>query len=125
MKRDGLVAGQKSAPSLIYERNPKHKSWLQPFDPDASLCPAWSHALAQTLLNDSQTDPSSGARYAVHDGMAFAARLTIGTIWHGYPVSWSEVPEAIRENMVAAKKVTRRQMKKLFSSAELSKELDR
>ncbi|WP_411286573.1 hypothetical protein [Phenylobacterium sp.] len=109
---------------MQYERNPKHKNWLRPFDPDATLCPSWSHDQAQAILDESVDHNSSGARFGTLDGMAFAARLTDGDIWHGYPVPWSEVPDAVREGMIAAQKVTRRQVKKLFSSEKLTAELD-
>ena len=107
-----------------YERNPKHKSWMQPFDPDAALCPKWSHEIAQTLLAESHAGPSEEPRFATRDGMAFAARTHRTGAWHGYPVPWSQVPEAVREAMIAKGKVTRRQIKRLNSSAALADELD-
>ena len=107
-----------------YEQNPKHKSWLQPFDPDATQCPAWSHARAQGLLDDSLADAGDGRRFATLDGMAFAARITKDDVWHGYPVPWSEVPEAVREALVVAEKMTRRQIKRLLASEALADELD-
>ncbi len=110
--------------SVRYERNPKHKSWMKPFDPDATLCPSWSHDQAQALLDTSIDSPTAGTRFATMDGMAFAARLTGGDTWHGYPVPWSQVPEAVREGMIMTGKVTRRQVKKLFSSEKLTAELD-
>jgi hypothetical protein len=110
--------------SLQYQSNPKHKSWMQPFDPDATLCPSWSHSLAQGLLDESLEHPSSGGRFATKNGMAFIARHTVGDIWHGYPLPWSAVPDAIREAMKTAGKVTTRQIKSLFSSEKLAKELD-
>lgn len=97
---------------------------MQPFDPDATLCPSWSNNLAQDLLDESLEDPRNGSRFATRDGMAFIGRHTVGEIWHGYPVPWSAVPEAIREAMLAAGKVTRRQIKSLLSSEKLAKELD-
>ncbi len=97
---------------------------MQPFDPDATQCPSWSHTQAQKLLDASVEHPPGGARFGSKDGMAFAAQLTGGDVWHGYPVPWSEVPETVREAMIASGKVTRRQIKKLFSSEELTKELD-
>ena len=109
---------------MRYEQNPKHKNWMQPFDPDATQCPSWSHGLAQQLLDCSVQPSSGGARFGTYGGMAFAAQLTRGEVWHGYPVPWSEVPEKIRETMVADGKVTRRQIKKLYSSEQLTKELD-
>jgi hypothetical protein len=109
---------------LRYERNPKHKNWTQPFDPDATQCPSWSHGLAQRLLDESVAHPSGDARFATHDGMAFVARLTGGDVWHGYPAPWSAVPEEVREAMIVSGKVTRRQIKKFFSSEALTKELD-
>lgn len=108
-----------------YERNPKHKSWMQPFDPDATQCPAWSHARAQDLLEASLSDPDDDRRFATEQGMAFAARLTRDDVWHGYPVPWAEVPERVRERFAAAKQVTRRQMKRFFSSEALADEIDR
>lgn len=110
---------------MKYERNPKHKSWMHPFDPDATLCPKWSHDIAQTLLDESVDEDASGARFSTRDGMAFAARLTGGDLWHGYPIPWSQVPETVREAMVEKRKVTRREIKKLLSSELLTQELDR
>lgn len=97
---------------------------MQPFDPDATLCPAWSHNLAQALLDESLEDLPNGSRFATRDGMAFIARHTVGDVWHGHPVPWSAVPDAIREALIADDKVTRRQIKSLFSSEKLAKELD-
>jgi hypothetical protein len=97
---------------------------MQPFDPDATLCPRWSHKLAQALLDESLAHPAVAERFCTWDGMAFAARLTGGDVWHGHPAPWSEVPEAVREAMIASGKVTRRQIKRLFSSEKLAKELD-
>lgn len=109
---------------MQYEPNPKHKSWKQPFDPDATLCPDWSHSLAQALLGESLEHSSGGGRFAAKNGMAFIARRTGGEIWHGYPVPWSAVPDAIRETMIAAGKVTKREIKRLYSSEKLAEELD-
>lgn len=108
----------------VYERNPKHKSWMQPFDPDAALCPKWSHQIAQELLGESLPAPTGEPRFATRDGMAFAARTHGEGAWHGYPVPWSQVPESVREVMIAKGKVTRRQIKKLNSSSSLADELD-
>lgn len=107
-----------------YERNPKHKSWLRPFDPDATQCPAWSHDCAQALLDESLIDAGDGRRFATRGGMAFAGRLTREDIWHGYPVPWAEVPEAIRQRFVDDRKVDRRQIKRLLSSEALADELE-
>ncbi len=107
-----------------YERNPKHKSWLRPFDPDGTQCPAWSHARAQELLDESLADMTDSRRFATEAGMAFAARITRDDVWHGYPVPWSEVPEAIRETLISAGKVSRRQIKRLLSSEALADELE-
>ena len=108
----------------IYEGNPKHKSWLRPFDPDATQCPAWSHERAQRLLEQSLLDPEDPRRFATDEGIAFAARRTRADIWHGYPVPWAEVPENVREHFVRAGQVTRREIKKLVSSEALAAELE-
>lgn len=107
-----------------YEQNPKHKSWLRPFDPDATQCPAWSHARAQELLDVSLPDLGDGRRFATEGGMAFAARVTRDDVWHGYPVPWAEVPEILLERFVAEGRASRRQIKRLLSSEALADELE-
>ncbi len=106
-----------------YEPSPKHKSWLRPYDPDATQCPSWSHDHAAGLLKESLTEPGDDRRFATEQGMAFAARVTRSDVWHGYPVPWAEVPEAVRERFVANGQVTRRQIKRLLSSEALADEL--
>jgi len=107
-----------------YDPSPKHKSWLRPYDPDATQCPAWSHSRALALLNESLTELGDDRRFATERGMAFAARVTRNDVWHGYPVPWAEVPEAVREQFVTGGKVTRRQIKRLLSSEALADELE-
>ena len=108
-----------------YERNPKHKSWLQPFDPDATQCPSWSHDRAQKMLDESMTDDTDDRRFATDGNMAFAARITRDDIWHGYPVPRAEVPETVRQRLIQERRITNRQIKRLFSCESLADELDR
>ncbi|MEO5333060.1 MAG: hypothetical protein H7839_13655 [Magnetococcus sp. YQC-5] len=59
---------------LQYRSNPKHKEPWQPGRKGA-LCPAWSHSLADELLQNSEPHPNfdKKARYATSNGMAFEA----------------------------------------------------
>ena len=84
----------------IYEGSPKHKSWLRPFDPDATQCPAWSHEGRSTCSTTASLILRVKRRFATHRGMAFAARPPRADIWHGYTVPWAEVPESVRKRFV-------------------------
>ena len=98
----------------IYEANPKHKEPWQP-GRKGSLCPAWSHELAQDLLRESAVS-SAGSRFATRDGQPFAGQEHQPGYWHGYPISWSEVPEKIRRNWIEDGMVTRKQIRDSWES---------
>jgi hypothetical protein len=91
-----------------YESNPKHK---EPWQPGArgSLCPADVHPIAQKLLDESEL--WAGKRYATHRGDAFCAQQHAEDRWHGYPVLWREVPEAVRRKWLIDGKIVRRDIK--------------
>ncbi|MBF0213982.1 MAG: hypothetical protein HQM00_10545 [Magnetococcales bacterium] len=97
----------------IYVPNRKHKEPWQPGRKGA-LCPAWSHRLAQKLLEDSEPHPQSGkkARYATRDGLAFEAYPDNQGGWHGYPIGWNEVPEKIRNKWLKEKVIKRIDVRK-------------
>src|SRR6266498_794827 len=81
---------------MIYEGNPKHKEPWQ-LGRRGSLCPREiTLAEAQELLNTSVAIGS--VRYATSNGKAFCAREHRTGMWHGYPVSWREVPALVRQN---------------------------
>jgi hypothetical protein len=94
--------------TLIYESNPKHK---KPWQPGArgSLCPFELHEIAQQLLDGSE--PFDNKRYATHAGKAFCAMNHVKGRWHGFPILWREVPEAIRRKWLVEGRVQRRVMK--------------
>lgn len=70
---------------------------------------AWERTIAGRLLASSLMDPDgSGKRYATARGMAFVAHDTQDGTWHGYPVPWNDVPAELKENWMAAGRVTRR-----------------
>ena len=60
-------------------------------------------------------------RYATHRGMAFQAMCENkinnadddkNSYWHGFPVSWVEVPDAIVMKWLKEKKISRKDIKK-------------
>lgn len=55
-------------------------------------------------------------RYAAEIGRAFCAQQHDATkgLWHGYPVSWKEVPTAVREALIARGDVDRRDIKRFW-----------
>ena len=93
---------------MRYELNPKHKEpWQR--GRKGSLCPEMPEHLAQELLNESVE--YGRKRYACHEGRAFCAQEHRSDRWHGYPVSWNEVPPKLKNAWILEGKVTRRQTK--------------
>jgi hypothetical protein len=78
---------------LKYEPNPKHK---QPYQVGrrGSLCPP-TISLEDAARMLKQSDLVGNARYATSGGTAFCAREHRPGLWHGYPVSWHEVPPSL------------------------------
>ncbi len=95
---------------MIYEGNPKHK---EPWQPGAhgSLCPALPPKLPQWLLENSVAEPGGNRRFACHEGKAYRASEHRPGFWHGYPVSWMEVPEKIRRKWLREKCIRRQDIK--------------
>ena len=103
---------------MIYESNPKHS---QPWQRGArgSLCPRGiRRADAQQLLDESVPDAGSDKRYATDGAFAYCAQLHLPDRWHGYPVTWGDVPLAIRRQWMNAGKVTRRIIKRNWSGPD-------
>lgn len=95
---------------MTYEGNPKYKHPWQS-GRRGSLCPSdVSTAVAQALLDDST--PSGLARFAVHEERAFCAREHRPGAWHGYPVSYREVPPVIREQWLKDGRVSRSSLRR-------------
>jgi len=81
---------------MTYEGNPKHKEPWQT-GRRGSLCPRSIDArMAQQLLEESV--PVGAARYAIWQSQPFCAREHRQGFWHGYPVSWREVPPEVRRD---------------------------
>lgn len=94
---------------MIYECNPKHKlPWQR--GRKGSLCPEQMGASPQDLLQDSVLW-SDGKRYALCDGRAYCAQESGSNRWHGYPVGWVEVPEALRRKWRDEGKITKKDMR--------------
>lgn len=80
----------------VYESNPKHREPRQPGRKGA-LCPRdIGLARAQEMLDESVEE--GRRRYAIDNGRPFCARQhdALRNRWHGYPISWSEVPGSVR-----------------------------
>ncbi len=98
---------------MRYAGNPKHKEPWQP-GRRGSLCPTdLNLETVQKLLEDSV--PSDNKRYATWRGQAFAGQGHDDT-WHGYPVGWREVPQAIRNRWRRQRLIDRANIKKHWIS---------
>jgi hypothetical protein len=111
MAAEGALTGDISMGNaeIKYECNPKHKDPRQPGH-GGSLCPQEiDEKMAQTLFAASELVGQK--RYAVHCGRAYCAQSNAeDVLWHGYPVGWVEVPEALRNQWKKQKKVTHREI---------------
>lgn len=105
--------------TLHYEPNRKHKEPWQPGRKGA-LCPHWAGLDPAQLLASSVLDGKK--RYAVFNGMAFAAQrhreLNGKEYWHGYPEAWENIPADIRRAWIRAGVITRRQVKQYWKSTD-------
>jgi cytochrome c peroxidase len=90
---------------LQYQPNPKHKPLPTP-GRHGSICP--KDVNAQALLLGSEVYGKK--RYATNGLDAFCAQChdVDHNLWHGYPVSWAEVPPRIRTIWVKNGTVARR-----------------
>jgi hypothetical protein len=94
-------------PVMEYEPNPKHKEPWQP-GRRGSLCPKMPRGLPGRLLAESQVHGRK--RYACHEHKAYCAQEHAPGRWHGYPVSWREVPPPVRRQWLQEGRVTKRHM---------------
>ncbi|WP_419751232.1 DUF222 domain-containing protein [Geodermatophilus sp. CPCC 206100] len=97
---------------LRYEPNPKHKEpWQR--GASGSMCP--THADGPTLLAESVQHPTKpGKRYATDGEHAYCGHQHAPDVWHGFPVLWREVPESVRRQWLAERKITRRALRSNF-----------
>lgn len=92
---------------LVYEPNPKHKPVPSP-GKHGSICPREANGLE--LL---QSSDLVGAKRFSTDGVdAFCARQHRENRWHGYPVSWEEVPPGVVAAWVAEGRIDRRAIRR-------------
>jgi hypothetical protein len=102
---------ESAAPTPIpqYEPNPKHKPLPTP-GRRGSICP--QDVDADALLSDSELHGKK--RYATNGSEAFCAQChdVVRNLWHGYPVSWAEVPPGIRNMWVGSGKVSSRTIRR-------------
>jgi hypothetical protein len=85
-----------------YVGNPKHKRGRNR-GRRGSYCPGdIDDARAQALLDASIAVGRASKRYSTDGRRAFCAQCHDATRneWHGYPVSWHEVPPAVRAQWV-------------------------
>jgi hypothetical protein len=59
------------------------------------LAHAWEDTEASRLFEAATLD-ANGRRYATAKGIAFEAQATEDGAWHGYPIPWNDVPNALR-----------------------------
>jgi hypothetical protein len=90
-----------------YEGNPKHKPVPSP-GKRGSICPPLSADVVSNLLAVSVVDGHK--RYASDGSQAFCAQQhdVARDAWHGYPVTWIEVPPRVRKALVDGDQVTHR-----------------
>jgi hypothetical protein len=48
-------------------------------------------------------------RYAYFEGKAFCGKEHRPGVWHGYPISWREVPPSVKNAWIREGRVTRKQ----------------
>ena len=115
--------------TLRYKGNPKHKRWGSGHK--GTICPDWTHetvpaseagnkadvdkhdwpaTLAQELLDKSIADGRK--RYATARKSVFCAQSANDGTWHGYPVSWIEVPQNVIDELIDAGEITREDMRR-------------
>ena len=112
---DSALAHSSAETALRYEPNPKHKTPWQP-GRKGTMCPAWSHKEASSLLTKSVAASKGGKRYATAGGTAFCGQEHSTGVWHGYPITWMEVPPVIRNRWIAEGTVTKRQVGKSWDA---------
>ena len=95
---------------MRYESNPKHSDPWQRGRRGAQCPKGVSLEVAERLLRNSE--PDGHKRYAVFEGQAFCAQEHAQGTWHGYPVGWVQVPEAIRSRWRAEGALRKRDMRR-------------
>jgi len=97
-----------AAAGLVYEGSPKHKEPSQP-GARGSLCPREiTPAEALRLLHTSLRHGEK--RFAIASGgRPFAAKQHQPGRWHGWPIGWMEVPDAIRPQLQKAFGISNRE----------------
>ena len=113
---------------LRYKGSIKHKRW-RPGGGYGTLCPDWTHrADNQGFSGDPRNHPwrrtrahdlfeasiegEDGRRYATERGIAFVAVSSNDGTWHGFPITWNEVPVHIQNRLVVSGQITRSRMKR-------------
>ncbi|MBV9786276.1 MAG: hypothetical protein JO264_20940 [Acidisphaera sp.] len=125
------MTDQTSATTPIYRGSSKHKN-RPANEQKGTLCPEWTHKTtlggfatdvhahdwketpAAVLFAEAKIDEVSGRRYATARGIAFEAKSTADGSWHGYPISWENVPVAIKNGWLKSGAVSKRDVKKFL-----------
>lgn len=92
---------------MIYEPNAKHKPEPQP-GRHGSICPRFEDGVAFDLLSAGLQVGKK--RFASDGDRAFCAQCHDHgrDAWHGYPVTWAEVPPKVRHQLIKSGVVARR-----------------
>jgi hypothetical protein len=73
---------------------------------------AWKETEAQRLFAGALVDPDTGRRFATARGIAFEAKDTNDGTWHGFPLPWDDVPEAMQDQLRQHGRVTSAQLRR-------------
>lgn len=94
---------------LAYEPNPKHKPLPQP-GRHGSQCPRDADGPALLQISDLVVKK----RFATDGTNAYCAQQHSAerNLWHGYPVTWEEVPPKLRAKWVTEQRVSARTIRR-------------
>jgi hypothetical protein len=95
-----------------YESNPKHREPWQPGRKGSVCPPELLLREAQELLRESSLQGHK--RFATRGGRAYCAQEHAEGRWHGYPISWKEVPDFLRRQWTREGRVARRDIKRFW-----------
>ena len=102
---------------LVYFASAKHCEPITAQKPGLK-CPAWSAAVAQELLDESERWGEK--RVATRNGVAFVAQSdSEGKVWHGYPEAWDVIDPRIVRRWKQQGKVKPRDLRHYASRRQL------
>jgi hypothetical protein len=102
--RSTSKSAQRKTAGPIYGGNSKHQEpWQR--GRKGSVCNKETTAQAQALLDASAIDGKQ--RFATDGERAYKGAEHAPSLWHGWPVGWKEVPDALRHRWLREGRVKR------------------